>query len=72
MNKDILPFAIAQGNYAVTRAANSIGLERDGFAAKDIEDIYRAIRIITKGDRTIEEAIEEIKSTCSDSRMSSR
>ena len=64
VNKDILPYAIAQGNYAVTRAANSIGLERDGFAAAEIENIYRAIRIITKGDRTMDEALEEIRTSC--------
>lgn len=67
VNKDILPFAIAQGRYAVVRAANSIGLERDGFAASDIENIYKAIRIITKGERTIEEAVEEIRSSCGSS-----
>ena len=62
VNKDLLPFAIAQGRYAVARAANSIGLERDGFAADDIEGIYKAVRLITKGDRTIEQAIDEIRS----------
>lgn len=61
VNKDIIPFSIAQGNYAVARAANSIGLERDGFKADDIEAIYKAIRLVLKGERTIEVAIEEIK-----------
>lgn len=67
VNKDILPFSIAQGRYAVARAANSIGLERDGFKAEDIDSIYKAIRIVTKGDRTIEEAIDEIKASLSPS-----
>jgi UDP-N-acetylglucosamine acyltransferase len=63
-NKDILPFSIAQGRYAVARAANTIGLERAGFEALDVESIYKAIRIVTKGDRTMEEAIEEIRTSC--------
>lgn len=63
-NKDILPFSIAQGRYAVARATNSVGLERDGFATADIEAIYKAIRIVLKGDRTMEEATEEIRSSC--------
>lgn len=61
VNKDIIPFSIAQGNYAVARAANTIGLERDGFKADDIEAIYKAIRVVLKGERTIETAIEEIR-----------
>ncbi len=64
VNKDIIPFSIAQGRYAVARAANSIGLERDGFVAVDIENIYKAVRIITKGERTIDEAVEEIRASC--------
>jgi UDP-N-acetylglucosamine acyltransferase len=60
-NKDLIPFSIAQGRYATARAANSIGLERAGFAAGDIDSIYKSIRFLTKGDRTIEEAVAEIR-----------
>jgi UDP-N-acetylglucosamine acyltransferase len=67
VNKDVMPFTIAQGKYAVSRAPNSIGLERAGFAKEDIENIKRAVRIITKGERTIEEALEEIKKECGNS-----
>jgi UDP-N-acetylglucosamine acyltransferase len=63
-NKDILPFSIAQGRYAVARATNSVGLERDGFPADEIESIYKAIRLILKGDRTMDEATEEIRTSC--------
>lgn len=64
VNKDVIPFSIAQGNYAVSRAANTIGLERDGFPAPEVEAIYKAIRIVLKGERTIEQAIEEITNFC--------
>jgi UDP-N-acetylglucosamine acyltransferase len=64
VNKDIPPFTISQGNYAVVRACNSIGLDRAGFAKDDIEAVSRAIRIITKGGGTIEESLARIKEEC--------
>lgn len=64
VNKDIMPFTIAQGKYAVSRAANEVGLQRAGFAKEEIENIYRAIRTVLKGGRTIEEALADIASEC--------
>src|SRR6185437_2930656 len=64
VNKDVIPFSMAQGKYAVSRAANTVLLERSGFAADEIENIYRAIRMILKGGRTIAEAIEDIQKDC--------
>lgn len=64
VNKDILPYTIAQGSYAVMRATNRIGLERAGFSKEDIESINRAVRIITKGSNTIEESLERIHQEC--------
>lgn len=64
VNKDVCPFTIAQGKYAVMRATNRVGLERAGFAREDIESINRAVRILTKGGGTVEEAIERIAEEC--------
>ncbi len=64
VNKDILPFTIAQGNYAVSRATNKIGLERSGFTKESVENIHRAIRFLLMGNRTIEEALELIEKEC--------
>lgn len=64
VNKDILPFSIAQGKYAVVRATNRIGLERAGFSKEEVENIHRAIRSLIMGNRTIEEALELIHSDC--------
>ena len=64
VNKDILPFTIAQGKYAVMRATNRIGMERFGLPKDDIESVNRAIRIFTKGAGTVEEAIERIQTEC--------
>ncbi len=64
VNKDIMPFTIAQGKYAVSRAANRIGLERAGFSSEEVENVHRAVRSVLKGGRTIDEALEQIQETC--------
>lgn len=65
VNKDVLPFAIAQGKYAVMRAANQIGMERSGFEKKDIENVRRALRIITKGSHTtVEQGLARVREEC--------
>lgn len=64
VNKDILPFTIAQGKYALSRATNRIGLERAGFSESEIQNIHKAIRSLIMGNRTLEEAIAKIESEC--------
>lgn len=64
VNKDILPFSRAQGNYAVCRATNKIGLQRKGFSNEEVENIHRALRIILMGSDTIEEGIGRIEREC--------
>ena len=64
VNKDVPPFCIAQGKYAVVRAANEIGMERSGVAKPEIESVRRAIRILTKGKVTLEEALVRISEEC--------
>ena len=64
VNKDILPFTIAQGKYAVMRASNRIGMERGGYSKEDVEAINRAVRIFTKGGGTVDESIARIREEC--------
>lgn len=64
INKDILPFAIAQGNYALSRATNKIGLERAGFSKEKIANIHKAIRTIIMGSNTVDEALTKIQAEC--------
>lgn len=64
VNKDVLPFAIAQGKYAVMRAANQIGMERAGYEKEEVENVRRALRIFTKGGHTVDEAMQRIESEC--------
>lgn len=67
VNKDILPFSIAQGSYAISRATNKIGLERAGYSKDEVENIHRALRALLMGNRTVEEALELIKNECAPS-----
>jgi len=67
VNKDVLPYTIAQGKYAVSRAPNNIGLERAGYAKEEIDMVRRAVRIITKGDGTVDERLTRLIAECSSS-----
>jgi UDP-N-acetylglucosamine acyltransferase len=64
INKDILPFSRAQGNYAVVRATNKVGLLRKGFSRDEVANIHKAIRIMIKGSHTIEEGVSRIRQEC--------
>lgn len=64
VNKDIIPFSRAQGNYAVIRATNKVGLLRKGFSKEEVNNIHKAIRIIVMGAGTLEEALARIQSEC--------
>jgi UDP-N-acetylglucosamine acyltransferase len=64
INKDIIPYCMGQGNYATVRGTNKIGLERSGYSENTILNINRAIRILTKGGGTIQEALARIADEC--------
>lgn len=64
INKDILPYSIAEGNWAKVRATNKVGITRAGFSKEDVDGIYRAIRYLTQGARTIDEALVKISEEC--------
>ncbi len=64
VNKDILPYTIAEGHWAVPKATNKVGLKRAGRSADEIRKIDRAIRIVLKKGHTIDEALEKIHVEC--------
>ncbi len=64
VNKDIIPFCKAQGNYAYARATNKIGMARKGISKEEIQNIHKAIRIITMSTDTIDKCLERITSEC--------
>ncbi len=64
VNKDIPPFSRAQGNWALARATNKVGLLRKGFAKEDVANIHKALRILIMGAGTIDESLARIQSEC--------
>ena len=58
ITQDVHPFTIVEGHPARIRAANTIGMQRAGFSAEDVEVVKRAIFTIFVSDkRTAAEAI---------------
>lgn len=66
-NKDILPFSRAQGNWALVRATNKLGLLRKGFSKAEVTNIHKAIRIVIIGSSTLDEAFKRIEAECTPS-----
>jgi UDP-N-acetylglucosamine acyltransferase len=67
VNKDILPFSRAQGNHAVIRATNKVGLARRGLPREEVDNIHRAMRIMIMGSETTDEALARIDTECTPS-----
>jgi len=64
VNKDILPFSIAEGHWATPRATNKIGLKRAGFDESEVQEIDKAIRILKRRGTTLEEAATPVREDC--------
>lgn len=61
VNKDILPFTIAEGHWAVPKATNKVGMRRAGYDAAEIRAVDRAVRILLDRSLTVAEAIERVR-----------
>lgn len=64
VNKDILPYSIAEGQWAKPRATNKIGLKRAGFGASEVQEIDKAIRILKRRGSTLDAAAIRIREDC--------
>ena len=64
VNKDVIPYAIADGHWAVLRTTNRVGLKRAGFDADEVRNIDRAVRIVLDSSCTVEEAVKKINEDC--------
>jgi UDP-N-acetylglucosamine acyltransferase len=62
VNKDILPFSIAQGNWALCRVPNSVGIERAGFPGAERLAIAKAVKAILRGTETMDDILARIES----------
>jgi UDP-N-acetylglucosamine acyltransferase len=63
-NKDIVPFAIAEGHWASPRAINRVGLKRAGFDAAERRNIETALRFVLDRALTIGEVTQRIAAEC--------
>jgi len=61
VNKDILPFTIAEGHWAVPKATNKVGMRRAGIGAAEIRAVDRAVRILLDRSLTVADAIESVR-----------
>jgi len=63
-NKDIVPFAIAEGHWATPRAVNRVGLKRAGFDAAERRNIDNAMRLVLDRALTVDEVTTRIAAEC--------
>jgi len=61
VNQDICPFVLAEGNKAVIRGLNSIGLRRRGFSDDEISNLKKAYRILFRQGLQLKDALEELE-----------
>jgi UDP-N-acetylglucosamine acyltransferase len=61
VNKDILPFTIAEGHWAVPKATNKVGMRRAGYDTAEIRAVDRAVRVLLDRSLTVPEAIERVR-----------
>ena len=64
VNKDILPYTIAEGRWAKPKAINKVGLRRAGQKPEEILEIGRAVRFMLRKNMTIDEALNRIGTEC--------
>lgn len=66
-NKDIAPYTIAHGHWAVPRAVNKIGLKRAHFDGRERSNIGKAVRLLLDTGLKIEDVLARIEEECAPS-----
>lgn len=64
--QDVPPFLIADGNPAVVRGLNKVGLERQGFTPEQLKNLKECYRILYRQNLNVAQAIDEIRSSAPD------
>ena len=59
--QDVAPFFIADGNPAVIRSINKVGLERGGFTPEQIERVKQIYRILFREGYNRAQAVEQLQ-----------
>jgi UDP-N-acetylglucosamine acyltransferase len=65
--QDVVPYAMVHGDHAAINGLNVVGLRRAGYTGAIMESIKAMNRILFKSNLTLEQAIQEIKTTVPDS-----
>ena len=58
--QDVPPFMIADGNPAVVRGVNKVGLERRGFSDADVRALREAYKVLFRDQLNTQQALERI------------
>ena len=61
ITKDIPPFLMVDGNPALVRGLNLVGLKREGFSSEQRELIKKAFKIVYRSGYSISHSLEELK-----------
>lgn len=61
VNQDICPFMMAEGNKAVIRGLNTVGLVRRGFSEKERANLKRVHKIIFRSGLLLKDAIKQVE-----------
>ena len=61
--QDVPPFMIADGNPALVRGINQIGMERNGFSPEAIRRVREAYRVLYRSTFNVKQACERIQET---------
>ncbi len=64
IDRDVPPYVTVEGNPARVRALNSIGLQRQGFAADEIAALKQGFRLLYRSDRTFAAALSALDPLC--------
>jgi UDP-N-acetylglucosamine acyltransferase len=59
--QDVPPFVIADGNPAVARSINKVGLERNGYTPERLEAVKQAFRLIYRAGHNRTQALERLR-----------
>ena len=58
--QDVMPYTLVQGNHAVTRSLNLVGLKRAGFSREDLKLLKDMFRLVFRTTITMDVAVEKI------------
>jgi UDP-N-acetylglucosamine acyltransferase len=61
ITQDVLPFMITDGNPAITRGLNLVGLKRAGFTAADIRALKQGYRLLFRRSSSLEANLSEMR-----------